>query len=155
MNNNKAKEIFFQYDGRHFFMWHEGIWDEYKKYNIDEITEENWRKELINLRLKDFKQTSKIRYLIPIVEYYNKYDLLDELLSVKIKGTYINSLVMIELLTKLMYKNKNKVENFKDKKAIIVKFFSTFIEEKIPKKYEAYNVEERIKEIKAKLKTKQ
>ena len=149
-----AKEIFFENDGQYYHMAHDGFWDDYKEYNVDKNTEEEWIKELINLRLKQFKQTSEIRYLIPLVEYYNTYEFLEDLLSVENKDTYINKLVIIELLTTLLCKNKSKILNYKDKKQIIKNNVLEFIEEKIPVKYEAYNVTDRIEKIKRKLRMK-
>jgi hypothetical protein len=152
MNNKRAKEIFFQNNGQHYHMAHDGFWDEYKKYNINHETEKIWVEELSKLRLKEFKHTSEMIYLIPLVEYFNKYELLDELMSVKIRGTYINNFVIIELLTKLLYKNKNKINDYKDKRSIIVNIVKDFIKGKIPKEYEGYNIEERIEKIKKRLK---
>jgi hypothetical protein len=152
MNNNRAKEIFFQNSGQHYFMAHDGYYDEYRTFKIDKSVEEQWINELVELRLNEYKQSSDMRCLIPSVDYYNRYDLLDKLLSVEIKGDYLNRLVIIELLAELMCKNRNKIENFKDKKAIVVRSLSAFIAEKIPKKHEAYRIEERVEEIKKKLK---
>ena len=63
-------------------------------------------------------------------------------------------LVIIELLTTLLCKNKSKILNYKDKKQIIKNSVLEFIEEKIPVKYEAYNVPDRIEKIKRKLRMK-
>ena len=44
MNENKykeAKEIFMKYDGNHFFMAREEIYDTYKKYEVPEALEKN------------------------------------------------------------------------------------------------------------------
>ena len=151
MNNNRAKEIFFENNGQHYHIAHDGFYDEYKSYNISKCVEKQWIEELVELRLNEYKQTSDMRCLIPIVDYYNQYDLLDELLSVEIKGDYINRFVIIELLTKLMSKNRSKIKNFKERKAVIVKTLSAFMEEKIPSKYGAYNIEERLEKIKKRL----
>ena len=55
MNKRKAKEIFLHCNGQHYHMAHDGFWEEYKSYNIDKSTEDKWTKELINLRLRNFK----------------------------------------------------------------------------------------------------
>jgi hypothetical protein len=154
MNKKRAKEIFFQNSGQYYFMAHEGYWEEYKGYNIDKNTEEKWIEELTKINFVKYKKSSDMIPLIPLVEYFNKYELLDELLSIKIKGTYINKLVTIELLTKLLCKNKIKIINYKDKKAIIVNDFRKLIEEKIPVEYEGYRVEERIQKLKKRLRIK-
>ena len=153
MTNKRAKEIFFQNDGQYYPMAHDGFYEEYKSYNVSKETEEKWIKELIKLRLKEFKRTSDFIYLSPLVNYYNKYDLLDELLSVKIKGTHINRLVIIELLTKLLCKNRKKIENYKDKKAVIKNIIAAFAEENLPKK-DAEHIRCRLKQVKKKLRIK-
>jgi hypothetical protein len=156
MENKRAKEIFFENNGQYYHMAHDGFWDEYKEYNIDKDTEEKWIHELTKLRLKEFKQTSDTRYLIPLVDYFNKYDFWDELLSLKLKGTYINKLVTVELLTKLLCKNRSKITNFKDKKLIMVNAVSKFIDENIPNEYadSYYHVEDRLEKVKKRLKMK-
>ena len=150
MKNERAKEIFFKFNGQQYHMAHDGFRDEYRKYCISEIIEEKWIEELIKLRLSEYKKTSDMIYLIPIVEYYNKFELLDKLLSIKIKGTYINKFVIIEMLSKLIHKNRRKIENYKNIKIIYINIVSNFSKESIPKKYEAYNVEERLRKIKSK-----
>jgi len=47
--NNQAKALFFDYLGSKFGMWHDGILDEYKQYNISPDQEAQWHKELIAL----------------------------------------------------------------------------------------------------------
>ena len=93
MNKRKAKQIFLHYNGQHYHMAHDKVWEEYKNYNIDKNTEDEWIKELINLRFMDFKKSSDIKYLIPLVDYYNDYKLLDELLSLKLKGTFVDNII--------------------------------------------------------------
>ena len=154
MNKRKAKQIFFHYNGQHYHMAHDGVWEEYKNFNIDKSTEDEWIKELINLRFEDFKKSSAIKYLIPLVDYYNEYKLLDELLSLKLKGTFIDKFVTIELLATLLTKNRNKIINYKEKKNIIINIISQLFEKNIPKKYESYNIENRLQKMKKKLRIK-
>jgi hypothetical protein len=154
MNNKKAKDIFFRHNGQHYHMAHNGYFDEYKKYNIDEETEEKWVEELVDLRFNEFKETSDMKYLYPLVDYLNRYELLDELLLIKPKGTYINQFVIIEMLAKLLHKNKKKIVNYNDKKKIFVDSIFTIIGDEVPIEYEGYNIENRKEKIKKKLQIK-
>jgi len=52
-------------------MAHDGFYEEYRSYNIDKNTEDKWTKELINLRLRNFKKSSDMIHLISIVDHYN------------------------------------------------------------------------------------
>ena len=153
MNKRKAKEIFFQNDGQYYFMAHDGFYEEYRSYNIDKNTEDKWTKELINLRLRNFKKSSDMIHLISIVDHYNKYELLDELLSVKLRGTFINKFVIIELLTTLLAKNRSKIVNYNEKK-MIVNMVSKIIERKNLEEYDKYSIENRLIKIKKKLRIK-
>lgn len=50
MNNleQAAKNIFFEYACNHFFMGHDGVLEEYRKYSISTETEILWRQEYIS-----------------------------------------------------------------------------------------------------------
>jgi len=150
----KAKEIYFLNDGHYYYMAHDGFYEEYLEYKINKQTEKKWKKELIHLRRKEFKKTSDIRYLIPLVELYNQYELLNELLLVKNKINYINELVIIELLSKLLDKNKNKIENYKEKKMIIKERITIYIQEVVPKVRDTEHYVQRIEKVKRRLRIK-
>ena len=150
----KAKEIYFLNDGHYYYMAHDGFYEEYIEYKINKQTEEKWKMELIQLRRKEFKKTSDIRYLIPLVELYNQYELLNELLLVKNKINYINELVIIELLSKLLDKKKNKIENYKEKRMIIKKRIIKYIQEVVPKVRDPEHYVQRIEKVKRRLRIK-
>jgi hypothetical protein len=44
----KAKKIFFDFACNHYYMQHDGVYDEYKKYNVSEKQEKEWRIEYID-----------------------------------------------------------------------------------------------------------
>jgi len=150
----KAKEIYFMNDGDYYYMAHDGFYEEYLEYKIDKPTEEKWKKELIQLNRKEFKKTSDITYLIPLVELYNQYELLNELLSVKNRINDINELVIIELLSILLYKNKNKIEDIKEKKMIVKERIKNFIQEVVPKVSDPEHYIQRIDKVKRRLRIK-
>lgn len=54
---NPARQLFFDYLGDKFGMWHDGVLDEYKQYAIDEEQEICWRKELIALWIERLSST--------------------------------------------------------------------------------------------------
>jgi hypothetical protein len=154
MKKLSAKEIFFLNSGNYYHMAHDGFYDDYLKYNIDKKTEEKWTEELIKLRFKEFKQTFDIRYLIPLVDDFNTYNLIEKLINIKFRGTFINKFVVLELLTKLLMKNKNEIEKYKEIKTKIVINLRILLSEEIPKEYFAWNIENRIVKIKNKLRIK-
>ena len=154
MVNRKAKEIYFMNDGHYYYMAHDGFYEEYIEYKISKQTEEKWKRELIQLRRKEFKKTSDIRYLIPLVELYNQYELFSELLSVKNKINYINELVIIELLSILLDKNKNKIEDFKEKRIIIKERITKYIQEIVTKVSDPEHYVQRIEKVKRRLRIK-
>jgi hypothetical protein len=146
----KAKEIFFSHNGQFYHIAHDGMYDEYKRYNIDEIVEKQWAEELISLRLNEYKETSDFRYLMPLAEYYNRYDMLNEILTVKLKGDYLNKLVVIELLTGLLCKNKDRIDHYNDKRKTVIQFYDVLKNENIPDEYIRkgyYKINERLEEI--------
>jgi hypothetical protein len=50
-SKDKAKEMFFNYACRHFFIAHDGLTEEYNKFRITEAQEQEWRQEYISLWL--------------------------------------------------------------------------------------------------------
>jgi len=50
MNSDEenAKQLFFDYACSHYYMFHDGVEEEFKKYNISEIQEQEWRREFID-----------------------------------------------------------------------------------------------------------
>ena len=150
----KAKEIYFINDGHYYYMAHDGFYEEYIEYKINKQTEEKWKKELIQLRKREFKKTSDIRYLIPLVELYNQYELLNELLLVKNRINYINELVIIELLSKLLSKNKSNIKDFKEKKMIVKERIKKYIQEVVPKVSDPEHCIQRIEKVKGRLRIK-
>ena len=158
MTKRRAKEIFFNSNGVYYFMAHDGFYEEYKEYNVDKETEEKWTKELIKSRLKEFKKTGENVYLSPLVEYYNQYELLDELLAVNFKKAYhgkpyyyLSRLATIEMLSKLMSRNKSKILNYKDKKGILKSAIAEFIQECIPKVDNPEHCMQRLEKVKRRL----
>ena len=79
---------------------------------------------------------------------------MDELLSVKLRGTFINKFVIIELLTILLAKNRSKIVNYNEKRKIIVNMVSKLIEGKNLEEYDKYSIENRLVKIKKKLRIK-
>jgi len=79
---------------------------------------------------------------------------MDELLSVKLRGTFINKFVIIELLTTLLAKNRSKIVNYNEKRKIIVNMVSKLIEGKNLEEYDKYSIENRLVKIKKKLRIK-
>ncbi|MDR2109137.1 MAG: hypothetical protein LBP28_06740 [Coriobacteriales bacterium] len=146
-----AKSLFFSVDGSKYHLWHDGMIKEYENYNIDRATESQWLKELTNLRLKQYKQTSKFEYLRPIIDLYNRYDLLDEIIKVKFKGSYINKIAIIELLIEAINRNRGKIKNHEDYKNTIIENYNKLKEGNIPIKYLNNGLELRMKNIEEKL----
>ena len=79
---------------------------------------------------------------------------MDELLSVKLRGTFINKFVIIELLTTLLAKNRSKIVNYNEKRKMIVNMVSKLIEGKNLEEYDKYSIENRLVKIKKKLRIK-
>jgi hypothetical protein len=48
-NIENAKKIFFDFACSYYYMQHDGVYEEYEKYNISEEQEKDWRKEYIDL----------------------------------------------------------------------------------------------------------
>ena len=46
----KAKELFLLYEGNGYLMAVDGVWDEYKSYNISEELENTWNLEFIKTK---------------------------------------------------------------------------------------------------------
>jgi hypothetical protein len=151
METIKAKEIFFSYNGQHYFMDHDGVYDEYKKYNISEIVEKEWIEELVKLRLNEYKESSDYKYLTPLVDYYNRYDLIIEIVNVKLKGAFINKIIVLEDLTKILCNNKGKIKNYEKNRKIIIRYYNILKEENISKENLGYNIDKRFEKIKEKL----
>lgn len=68
---DRAKEIYLNYSGNHFYMDHDGVGSEYATYNVSRETEEQWRREFI----QDFFQTNKsgkeaLRSYFIVVEFF-------------------------------------------------------------------------------------
>lgn len=51
-----ARELFFQYDGSGFYMWHDGVAGEYDAYAVPPELERQWREELTADRLAKLDQ---------------------------------------------------------------------------------------------------
>jgi len=43
---DRAKELFFEYSGKHCQMANDGVYDEYKSYNISKAQEDQWLEEI-------------------------------------------------------------------------------------------------------------
>ena len=56
--------------------------------------------------------------------------------------------------TLLLTKNRSKIINYKEKRNIIKDMIFQLFEENIPKKYQAYNIENRLEKLKKKLRIK-
>lgn len=54
---NRAKELFFQYDGKHYYMSLDGVLDEYKKSRVSKRTERAWRQELLDNTIENINST--------------------------------------------------------------------------------------------------
>lgn len=152
METMKAKELFFHYNGSFFHMHREGDYYEYKKYNIDKETENKWIEELCQVRLQEYKETSKFEKL-RIFSDKNKYNLLDRIFEIEINGSYINRIVIMEILIELVQKNKsiinsNDYEKYKRK---LFEHYNIIKNESVPKKYLEYRINERLEEIGKKL----
>jgi hypothetical protein len=80
---NKAKEIYFDYLGNEFFMWKDGVLEEYKSYDVSKDQEILWRNELIeNLySVLNVKHESSLGSLILIINYFGDYNLLKDVLN--------------------------------------------------------------------------
>jgi hypothetical protein len=146
----KAKELFFHYKGSLFHMDREGDYEEYSKYNIDEETEKIWKEELIQLRLKEYKETSNFKSLYVLTDN-NRYDLLDKIMETEIKGTLLNKIVIIELLTEFIYKNKIKINEYEIYKNKLIEYCNKIREEYISKEYLEYSIKERLNKIMEKI----
>jgi len=46
-NIENAKKIFFDFACNYYYMQHDGVYEEYKKYNITDEQEKDWRREYI------------------------------------------------------------------------------------------------------------
>ena len=49
---DKAKELFMAYEGSQYYMWHDGVIDEYMSFKIPHEQEEEWRRELGRILLE-------------------------------------------------------------------------------------------------------
>ncbi len=65
-DKEKAKQIFFEFACNHFYMWHDGAEEEYKKFGITDAQEAAWRREYIEhwvsrLELDDLTAVNQLR----------------------------------------------------------------------------------------------
>lgn len=56
---NRAKEIYFQYEGNKFQMMRDGIIDEYRQYNVSDDKEKEWLEELIQKNINQLNINNK------------------------------------------------------------------------------------------------
>lgn len=155
MNNNdlkRAKQIFFECDGSLFYMSRNSLEDEYNNYGIDDKIEKQWENELIKLRLSEYKKTCEFIKLHTLIEY-SKYELLEEILNVKIRGPYINQLVVLEYLIDFLKKKKWKFrkELFKLGNEKIKTQLDILKLKKVPIKIQGWEIQSRLKDIEKKL----
>ena len=111
MENTKAKKLFFHYNGSKFHMDREGDYTEYSKYNVNEENEKKWMEELIQIKFKQYKETSDFRDLY-VLTNNERYDLLEKIFEIEIKGTVLNKIVIMELLTEFLVKGKKRVIDY-------------------------------------------
>ena len=68
--NDKAKQIFINYNGSKSFMMNDGVLDEYRKYNVSPKMERKWCVEIMNeLRKKIFIESNKVVLMQLLAEY--------------------------------------------------------------------------------------
>ncbi len=65
-DREQAKKIFFDYACNHFYMWHDGVDEEYKKFLISPAQENEWRREYTEywasrLELDDMTPVNSLR----------------------------------------------------------------------------------------------
>lgn len=148
-NLNKAKKLYFKYDGSQFYMSHDGADEKYNKYNISKEIESVWKEELIIQRMHEYEVSSNFMKLHTLI-YYSRFNLLEKIINVKVRGSYINKLVVLEMLIDFIIKNKKNIKNdlIKKSKKIIFQEYIKLNNIEIPKKYVKNNVKSRTKEIK-------
>lgn len=83
--NERAKELYTIYDGSTFHMGREGVYDEYKRYNVSLEQEAEWRAELVALWISrlsphDFEPVFRLwqlcakEALLPLLDFADQGD---------------------------------------------------------------------------------
>lgn len=104
----KAKELFFQYDGSRFYMSRNGVEDEFAIYNISEALQKQWLLELREQKLAKLGERSNWR----IIHFLNHHALegyLDKLISNEPLGDFWEKCTYLEELVK--YTNNTQRPN--------------------------------------------
>lgn len=67
---NRAKELFFQYDGKHYYMSLDGVLDEYQKNHVSKRTERAWRQELLDNAIENINSTRNNNLIESYINVY-------------------------------------------------------------------------------------
>lgn len=106
-NMLRAKEIYVGYNGSSFFMQREGVYDEYKSYNISKEQEIAWKEELIEILYNQlsFEDGYAFYKLAVIAENYHDQSIVEKLITYisnnKTKGDSLIKLIYAEVLLKI------------------------------------------------------
>lgn len=97
---SKAQNIFFDYSGSFFLMSREGIYEEYKSYNISKDQELVWKDELVEKWYKQLsvEDTLALSKLASITADYHDYSIVEKLI-----GFIVNNMDKGDSLIKLIY----------------------------------------------------
>lgn len=83
METNRAKELFFIFNGNEFFMWKDGYLDEYNSYKVSDEEKLIWRRELIEKLYSqlEVKHESTLSGLCGIINFFGDPELLEKILN--------------------------------------------------------------------------
>jgi hypothetical protein len=95
----RAKDLFFRYDGSSFFMGHDGVEDEYRSASVSAETERRWMAELTEKKLAMLADEGNYR-AVWFLNHHSNYEHLSELLAAVPKGDLFARCAFLEGLLK-------------------------------------------------------
>jgi hypothetical protein len=149
MSNDRhktAKRLFFDYDGSTFYMSRNDVETVYKAYHVPIEIENEWKRELTALRLSQYRETGKFAYLGYLLEN-NHAELLAAILERKPNGTYINKLVVLEMISSYVLKHVSTIKNIPEESIGFFRKLASELIAGIPKRYSAFNIDNRLAKI--------
>lgn len=108
----EAEEIFKNYNGSHFGMGHDGVYDRYKKFNIPEEQEQLWLQELCNDFYKNLDKQNESTYfkICTCAENLKDISLVKEIIKYPftrtLKNNYVDTLFMLKYSFNLIDRKK-------------------------------------------------
>lgn len=103
----RARKLYFDYCGNSFFMHREGVYDEYKAYNISKEQELLWKEELVETLYNQLSVDGGYAFhkLSMIAEDYHDYSIVEKLIAYlstnMTKGDSLIKLIYAETLLRI------------------------------------------------------